>query len=104
MLILLLLTILLIFAILRVEYNIDQRGYFSQSILDNPDGINYSEISNFSLSPLEEFCNEKNMRVYVNRISETGCMDDSDNKYPYDVIYKDDFWIMGNKTYKAIWQ
>ena len=88
MLIMLILTISLMFATIETEYNFDGVKYHSYSI--NIHNIeNYSEqISNFSFSPLDEFCAERNMKSYIGRrISDTGCIDEFGNRYKYNVSY-----------------
>lgn len=98
-----LLTSILILTSMNTENNIDDRTHFSMSISSNPEKIDYSaEISsNFSFSPLEKFCTEKNMKMYY--ADDIGCIDNDGNIYHYDVSFKDDFWIIGNETYKAVW-
>lgn len=104
--ILFILTLILAIVTVNTEYKFEFKQPMSNSVSPSQSNFNkYVDFGEISVAPLGEFCSEKGMEMWTGRtINDTGCKDDSGNIYKYSILYNDGDWIIGDKTYKAVWR
>ena len=68
---------------------------------------NMTMTTKISRPPIEQFCNEMNKEVYIKRNflnGYWGCLDNQTKEITlYSYYYNDNYWYIGNKSYKAEW-
>lgn len=75
-----------------------------QSQIDNLPNKDLCITSNYSLPPLEQFCQDNNMSYLKgNLLKKSGCVDDKNEIHYYLAEFKDGYWIIGETKYKAEW-
>jgi hypothetical protein len=104
--ILFILTLILAIVIINTEYKFEDTRQMSTTFSQ----ISHNQISdymggNVSFAPIEEYCSENSMSIWIgSKITDTGCIDSSGKIYSYNISYKEGIWKIGNKEYVAVWK
>jgi uncharacterized membrane protein len=107
-----LILILLLLFIMAYSFNIYQ---IDKSKKDNESQRNYLSAPNttynmgemnISYPPYKQFCEDIHMTYFEEWQlfeAKSGCMDSEGEIHYYSFVYKDDYWNVGNRSYRAEW-